>query len=334
MKHTTVALFVPHRGCPHQCSFCNQKSISGECKTITEKDVHSAVEIALKNPELENGEIAFFGGSFTAIERSYMTELLQAAKVHIDGKKFRGIRISTRPDAVDDEICRILKENKVVAVELGAQSLDDKVLSLNKRGHTVRDVENAVSLLKKYGFETGLQMMTGLYGSDDNESLETGRKIINLHPDTVRIYPTVVIENTPLAQLYKSGKYKAQTVDSAADICARLIEMFNKANIRIIRVGLHSGGGVEQDYVAGAFHPAFKEICESRIYLNRIKEQLDKFSVRRLYVYVPEGAVSQAMGHKKENIKKLEALGYKCSIKELHGIEKYQVLVKDTEYDT
>lgn len=324
---------MPHKGCPHQCVFCNQKSISGETKSISAEDVHAAVKDAEKNHSVENAEIAFFGGSFTAIPRDYMLELLTAAREHIDGVKFSGIRISTRPDAVDDEVCAILKENKVTAVELGAQSMNDRVLSMNRRGHTVRDVETAVALLKKYGFETGLQMMTGLYGSDEKESIETAEAIIRLHPDTVRIYPTVVIENTPLAELYRSGEYKAQTVDEAADICAKLILMFTKENIRIIRVGLHSGGGVDDGYVAGAFHPAFKEICESRIYLEEIKKQL-KNKKGSFTVFVPKRAVSQAAGQKKYNLIRLRALGCECRIRETEELSKYQVLVKDIEYDT
>ncbi len=329
MKHTTIALFVPHKGCPNQCVFCNQKSISGEMKSITAQDVHSSVIQSEKNHSVVNAEIAFFGGSFTAIPRDSMLELLHAAKEHVDGRKIKGIRISTRPDAIDREICEILKENKVTAVELGAQSMNNDVLSLNRRGHTAEDVKTAMSLLKEYGFETGLQMMTGLYGSDENESIETARAIIKLRPDTVRIYPTVVIENTELASLYRSGKYKAQTVGEAADICSKLILMFTKENIKIIRVGLHSGGGVDEGYVAGAFHPAFKEICESRIYLEEIKNQL-KNKTGSFTVYVPEEALSQAVGQKKDNLIKLKALGCECRIKELDGLSKYQVLVKDT----
>lgn len=332
MKHTTVALFVPHKGCPHQCVFCNQKSISGETKSITAEDVHLAVEQAEKNHTVENAEIAFFGGSFTAIPKDYMLELLNAAVIHIDGKKFCGIRISTRPDAIDREICEILKKYKVTAVELGAQSMDDNVLLMNRRGHTSADIKNAMALLKEYGFETGLQMMTGLYGSDENESIQTAEEIIALRPDTVRIYPTVVIENTPLAELYRSGEYIPQTVSEAADICAKLILMFHKENIRIIRVGLHSGGGVDEGYVAGAFHPAFKEICESRIYLNEIKNQLKNKG--SYVVYVPKGATSQAVGQKKDNLLKLKSLQFDCKIKESEELSKYQVLVKDIEHDT
>ena len=332
MKHTTIALFVPHKGCPHQCSFCNQKSISGESRSITAADVEAAVETAKQNPYLKNAEIAFFGGSFTAIDRGYMLSLLEAAQKYIDSVKICGIRISTRPDAVDDEICGILKSHGVTAVELGAQSMSDKVLMMNKRGHTAADVESAIDLLKKYGFETGLQMMTGLYGSDKNESIVTARKIIELKPDTVRIYPTVVMENTELADLYYKGIYRPQTVDEAAEICAELILMFESAGIRIIRVGLHSGGGVEQGRIAGAFHPAFKEICESKIYLKETESQL---AAKGEYtVYVPKGALSQAIGQKKSNLIYLAGKGYSCRFKESDSLVKYQVLVKEMKYDT
>ena len=329
MKHITVGLFVPHKGCPHQCSFCNQKSISGQLKELTPDDVHSAVSKAMENPNLKNAEIAFFGGSFTAIERDYMLSLLQAAAGYIDGEKFKGIRISTRPDCIDGEICALLKKHKVTAVELGAQSMSDDVLRLNRRGHTAREVENAVKMLKAYGFETGLQMMTGLYGSDGNESLETAEKIIALSPDTVRIYPTVVLENTHLAELFEKGEYTPQSVEDAVDVCSRLLMMFHKAQIKVIRVGLHSGGNVEEGFVAGAYHPAFKELCESRIYYNLNLDELKNKNITDCTVFVPQGALSQALGQKKQNLILLGEKGYNLSVKENRNLKKYQILIKE-----
>lgn len=329
MRHITVGLFVPHKGCPHQCSFCNQKSISGQIKELTAEDVHSAVSKAMENPNLKNAEIAFFGGSFTAIERGYMLSLLQAAAGYIDGEKFKGIRISTRPDCIDDKICALLKAHKVTAVELGAQSMDDEVLRLNQRGHTALDVENAVKMLKAYGFETGLQMMTGLYGSDGDESLETAQKIIALSPDTVRIYPTVVLENTHLAELFEKGEYAPQGVEEAVDICSQLLMMFHKAQLKVIRVGLHSGGNVEEGFVAGAYHPAFKELCESRIYYNLILDELKNKNVTHCTVFVPCGALSQALGQKKQNLILLGEKGYNLVIKENRDLKKYQILIKE-----
>ncbi|MBR3789881.1 MAG: radical SAM protein, partial [Clostridia bacterium] len=174
MKHSNISLFVPHAGCPNQCSFCNQKTISGRVKELTKEEVKRTLEFA-SNSKLsaENTEIAFFGGSFTAINRDYMISLLEEAKPFIDNGLFSGIRISTRPDSIDEEVLGILKSYKVTAIELGAQSTNDEVLLYNRRGHTKADIINASLLIKKYGFSLGLQMMTGLYKSTRNRDIET-----------------------------------------------------------------------------------------------------------------------------------------------------------------
>lgn len=333
MRHINVALFVPHNGCPNQCSFCNQRAISGHRNQVEPSDVDKAVQIALENPESKGGEIAFFGGSFTAIERETMISLLSAAYRHVENGSFKGIRISTRPDAVDEEICEILKTYGVTAVELGAQSLDDRVLMLNKRGHTADDIAKATKLLQKNGFETGLQMMTGLYGSTDEDSIETARKIIGLNPDTVRIYPTVVLENTELCELYRKGEYHPQGVEEAAELCTELLQMFEEAGIKVIRTGLHSGGDVEGEFVAGAYHPAFKEICESKIYLRKVTELIreNKIPEGKIEIRVSSKAVSQMTGQKKANIEALKKLGYEAKITADESIEKYKVYILRNE---
>lgn len=333
MRHINVALFVPHNGCPNQCSFCNQRAISGHRNQVEPSDVDKAVQIALENPESKGGEIAFFGGSFTAIERETMVSLLSAAYRYVENGSFKGIRISTRPDAVDEEICEILKTYGVTAVELGAQSLDDRVLMLNKRGHTADDIAKATKLLQKNGFETGLQMMTGLYGSTDEDSIETARKIIGLNPDTVRIYPTVVLENTELCELYRKGEYHPQGVEEAAELCAELLQMFEEAKIKVIRTGLHSGGDVEGEFVAGAYHPAFKEICESKIYLRKVTELIreNKIPEGKIEIRVSPKAVSQMTGQKKANIEALKKLGYEAKITADESIEKYKVYILRNE---
>ena len=328
MKHINVALFVVHKGCPHTCSFCNQRSISGSSKDITAADVHEAVKIAvgsLSESEAAGGEIAFFGGSFTMVERDYMLSLLEAAYEYVEKGIFKGIRISTRPDGISEEICDILKKYGVTAVELGAQSLDDRVLSLNERGHTARQVENASCMLKKYGFELGLQMMTGLYGSEDADSIETAEKIISLSPDTVRIYPTVVIKGTRLYDLMKKGEFIPKGVPETAELCARLIPMFENAGIKIIRVGLHSGGGVEEGFAGGAYHPALREICEGRIYYNSALEKLSKLGEGSYILNVSPKEISKMTGQKKENLIKLREKGYDCAVKGVEGLSKYEV---------
>ena len=328
MKHINVALFVVHKGCPHMCSFCNQRSISGSQKDITPDDVHSAVKIAvesLSENQAAGGEIAFFGGSFTMVEREYMLSLLEAAYGYVEKGIFKGIRISTRPDGIDGEICGILKKYGVTAVELGAQSLDDRVLMLNDRGHTAEQVETACKMLKEYGFEVGLQMMTGLYGSEDSDSLETAEKIIDLAPATVRIYPTVVLKGTRLYELMKSGVFTPKGVDETVDLCARLIEMFENAGIKVIRVGLHSGGGVEEGYAGGAYHPALRELCEGRLYYNRALKLLENYESGRYILGVNPKEISKMTGQKKENLIRLREKGFECTVKGIEGLSKYEV---------
>lgn len=325
-----VALFVPDEGCPHRCSFCNQKTISGKTKRLTTDDVISACETALENPErCKNGQIAFFGGSFTAIERSYMISLLEPAWQYVERKCFCGIRISTRPDCIDGEILQILKKYGVNSIELGCQSMDDEVLRLNERGHTSGDCEKAARLIKAQGFELGVQMMTGLYGDTNEKCLETARRLIALKPDTVRIYPTIVLENTALASLYKSGKYKAQTLEEAVWICSKLLYMFHESSIPVIRLGLHSGGNVEEGYVAGAFHPAFRELCEGKIYFDKTLRELEQENAKgkKTTVFVGEKYVSQFVGQKRCNIEKLLEKGYDIKIKTDSQLSKYEIRV-------
>lgn len=325
-----MALFVPDEGCPHRCSFCNQKTISGKVTPLKISEIDEACNIALDNIGCNEGEIAFFGGSFTAIDKEYMISLLERAYSYIEKGLFKGIRISTRPDCIDSEILTILKKYGVTAIELGCQSLDDEVLILNTRGHTQQDVVNASNLIKDMGFELGLQMMTGLYGDDDNKALKTAEKIVSLKPSTVRIYPTIVLEGTRLCELYNEGTYKPQTVEEAAELCKKLIVMFEKADIKIIRVGLHSGGNVQEGFVAGPYHPAFKEICESKIYLENVISQLKSKSIPEgmIEITVGKSYVSMLTGQKKANIHTLSTMGYKVKIIQNEEFEKYKVDVR------
>ncbi len=333
MKHINVALFVPDEGCPHRCSFCNQKTISGKTVPLTVDDIEKAVETALSSLECGEGEIAFFGGSFTAIEREYMLSLLKKGREYVEKGLFKGIRISTRPDCINEEILSLLKKNKVTSIELGCQSMDDEVLLLNERGHTSADVVKAAALIKKYGFEFGVQMMTGLYGDTREKSIETAKKLIFLKPDTARIYPTVVLQNTALASLYEKGEYTPQSTEEAADLCAELLLMFHEADIKVIRLGLHSGGNVEEGFVAGAYHPAFREIAESRIYLRKIKEEIEtqKITNGKIEITVGSSYISMASGQKKSNINELSLMGYTAKIKGNSEYKKYEVSVRLTE---
>lgn len=309
VKKGNISIFIPHLGCPHKCSFCNQNVITGNEKQPTPQDVKNAVDTALKRKGYEY-EIAFFGGSFTAIDRQYMISLLEAAGEYVKNGSVCGIRISTRPDAIDEEVLEILKSYGVTSIELGAQSMDDEVLKANLRGHTSADVENASRLIKEYGFELGLQMMTGLYLDTDEKAIQTAQRIIDLAPATVRIYPTAVLKGTYLARLLEDKAYKAQTVDDAANLCTTLVPMFENAGIKIIRLGLHSSEELKKNIVAGAFHDSFGEIVKSRFMLNRIL----KYPPDDYEIFVNSKSVSQLKGQQKRNIYFLMEAGYNIKV--------------------
>ena len=332
MSHSNISVFVPHKGCPNDCSFCNQRAISGQTVPATPNDVENAVKIAIEyNVDPKNTEIAFFGGSFTAIERDYMISLLTAAKHFLDTYNFKGIRISTRPDCINKDVLSTLKEYGVTAIELGAQSMVDEVLTANRRGHSADDVRKASKLIKDYGFELGLQMITGLYKSDFEKDEYTAREIIKLKPDTVRIYPTVVLKNTLLSYLQEKGEYMAPNAEESAPFCAKLLQMFENEGIKVIKLGLHSSETVESDMVGGAYHPAFRELCEGEIYLQKILEKLEKKDKNREYViYVDKKVLSKVKGQQKRNEKALKNQGFSCIIKGKENLEEIQIEVAET----
>ncbi|MDE5946655.1 MAG: radical SAM protein, partial [Oscillospiraceae bacterium] len=327
MKHNNISIFIPHIGCPNKCSFCNQHTISGTQKAPTADEVKETCKKAYEEiKDKSNTEIAFFGGSFTAIPHRYMIELLESVQKFIDtgdGRGFRGIRISTRPDCINREILDILKKYNVTAIELGAQSMCDTVLEANDRGHTSEDVVKASTLIKEYGFELGLQMMVGLYKSDFSDECHTMDKFIEIHPDTVRIYPIVILKGTKLAELYESGEYvpvKAMEKKiSVVSIVAMMLRCFDREGIEVIKCGLHASEFVEKDMIGGFYHPAFKEICESYIYkleienvVNRLKYNGEK---RDLYIIaVNPSCISKAMGHKKLNYEFFKKCGINIKI--------------------
>ena len=319
MKHANIAFFIPHIGCPNKCSFCNQNTISGKTeipKTEDIKSVLSEVTERMSYEEAAKSEIAFFGGSFTAIEREYMIELLDAAAPFVGEGKIGGIRISTRPDAIDDEVLGILKRYKVTSIELGAQSMRDDVLLKNMRGHTAEDVVRASNLIKKYGFSLGLQMMTGLYCDDDAGAIETANRIIALKPDTVRIYPTVVLDGTYLGELFKKGKYLPQSLDETVSLCANLIDMFEENRIKVIRVGLHDQPDIKEKFLSGAYHPALGELISGERFYKKAISLFKEIYIEKgkVNVAVNPACLSQMIGQKKKNIIRLKNDGYDVTV--------------------
>lgn len=331
MAHNNVSIFVAHVGCPNICSFCNQHTISGSQSAPTIDEVRSTCEMAFNQIEdKSNTEIAFFGGSFTAIEKSYMVALLECVQDFIGKDKFVGIRISTRPDCITSEILDILKKYNVTAIELGCQSMKDSVLTANRRGHTAQDVYNACELIKSYGFELGLQMMVGLYTSTIQDEYYTMNEIIKLNPKTVRIYPTVVLKGTHLDELMQSGEYKLYSLDTMVDICSDFLTQFNNSGINVIKCGLHSSELVEAEMTGGYYHPAFRELCESRIYRNII-ESIVKENPNRVNnaysIFVSSRYISMATGQKKSNIKYFKDRGILLSILGADNLNKYECLL-------
>lgn len=265
-KCRIIPLFIPHAGCPNQCVFCDQRKISGAGTPVMPEQVVAEIEKGLLHAGV-GCELAFYGGSFTAMDMEVQRGLLAAAQPFVESGAAARIRLSTRPDAVSPEICAMLREYGVSTVELGCQSMDEGVLKKSRRGHTPKDTKNAVACLKEWGFSVILQMMTGLPGDDGSQSAETAKQLIALQPDGVRIYPTVVLRGTELEAMMHTGKYTPQTVEAAVELCASLYEMFRERHIPVIRVGLNptedlSGGEV----VAGAYHPALGELVLSELY--------------------------------------------------------------------
>lgn len=312
------------------CSFCNQNKITGQSYQPTAKDVEKTLDKAVSDlgERTDNAEIAFFGGSFTAIDRAYMLSLLDATKKYRD--KFCGIRISTRPDYIDEEVLEVLKTYEVTSIELGAQSMSDDVLSANNRGHSADDVFKSSKLIKSFDFSLGLQMMTGLYKSDIQKDLYTAETFVKINPDTVRIYPTVIMKGTKLAELYLNGEYIPYSLEKSVNLCSKLIELFEKNNIKIIRLGLHYSDSLVNNSYGDNYHPAFKELCENKLFYDKFIEKAKGFfsSDEIKEVVVNPKSLSKFLGQKKSNVKKLNELGYNFSVVFDDTLQKYDLCLK------
>ena len=310
-KKTNASVFIPHLGCPHECSFCNKNAITEQEKSVSVYDVSSILEEHARSLKRRNksAEIAFFGGTFTALDSRYREELLLIADKFIKQYPdlFDGIRCSTRPDYIDDEILSQLSEYHVTSIELGAQSMDDEVLAANNRGHNSEDVRKAAELIKAHrgGFELGLQMMTGLYKDTVQKSLYTADEIIRLKPDTVRIYPTVVFEGTELHRINHTPFTEEETIE----LCGEIYGRFVRNHIRVIRIGLNYSGNV------------IGELSISRYYYHKMLSFMKNSGSRKFKIFTDKRNISKINGHQCENKIKLEQLGFTYKIKEKKGTE-------------
>lgn len=315
-KQYIIPIFVPHLGCPNDCIFCNQKSISGQKKNITKEDAKKIIDDYLKNIKSEEAqvEIAFYGGSFTAIETNLQEELLEMAYEYIKEGKVESIRISTRPDCINKEILKRLKKYKVKTIELGVQSANDYILKRANRGHTFEDVKKASKMIRWNGFKLGHQMMVGLPESTRIDEINTAKALIKLKPKMVRIYPVLVVKNTELEKEYQEGKYEPLPLVQAVEVCKELVRMFADKKIEIIRVGLQNTDEIaepeskQSEVVAGPYHPAFRQLVESSMWYDAIVGKIKKLNVKVKEVEVSVNPIdaNNVIGHKKENVMKLK----------------------------
>ena len=310
-----IPIFIPHLGCSHQCVFCNQRTISGNDRVHLE-DVSAQIEGALRTirrDEVDRLEIAYFGGSFTAIPQTVMLHLLSLAQRYVESGAVDGIRFSTRPDAVSEQTLDLLSAYTISAIELGLQSLDDAVLAASERGHTAAVAEDACRRIVARGYRLGGQMMLGLPQSTPDSERYTARKIVALGAAEARIYPTVVLKDTPLALATERGEYRPLTVEEAVVRAARVLRILEEAGISCLRIGLCENEGLRSGSVlGGAHHPALGELVRSRLYLERMQELLDEEPLPTqgsIAVFsVAPGAISQAIGQHRSNLHQLSQL--------------------------
>jgi len=310
LKHYTIPIFIPELACPHQCVFCDQKKISGQQEIPDIIDIKNKIKTYLKTiPEKRSRvEIGFFGGSFTGLSLEKQEIYLKAAAEFVKGRRVEGIRLSTRPDYINKEILDLLKKNKVITIELGAQSMDAGVLAKSGRGHTVEDIEKASKMIIDYGFELGLQMMIGLPGDTLEKALHTAKRIVELGAKNTRIYPTLVIKGTQLEHMYKSGTYQAMRLTEAILWAKDLYLYFEEKNINVIRIGLHPSEELNTNHslVAGPYHQSFRELVMTEIWKEHLFEKIEFKPDKAIMIYVPLDQLNFAIGHKSENVKLLE----------------------------
>lgn len=303
-RHYIIPIFVPHKGCPHDCIFCNQKRITGQIEEVSSRFVGEEIDKYLKTIKRQDTtvEVSFFGGSFTGLPINTQVDLLEPAKKAMDERKIDAIRLSTRPDYIDPNILDVLKSYGVSIIELGVQSMDSGVLDISNRGHNVDDVYASSKLIKSYGFTLGLQMMVGLPGDNEDKDLETACRFVEIYPSMVRIYPALVIKDTYMEDMYRRGEYMPLSVDEAVNICSKLYLIFEKAGINIIRIGLQPTDNINigKDVVSGPFHPSFRELVESKILNDMVFLMYGNIPHRNLQIKINERSLSKLYSNRKK----------------------------------
>lgn len=309
-KHFIIPVFIPHQGCPHKCVFCNQQAITGfrQSLPMTADGFRRHVQTFLnyKRKKRNIVEIAFFGGNFLGMPPDRINSMLSEARAFVESGQVDGIRFSTRPDTIDEKRLEGLRPFPVTTVELGAQSMDDGVLSASQRGHTSADTERGVFCLKTYGFQIGLQMMVGLPGDNGDSSIQTAEKLARLGPDYIRIYPTIVLSGSRLGDWYKNGHYTPWSIEKSIHIVKKIYYIFKNHNIRVIRMGLQASEDLNQgdEILAGPYHPSFGHLVLSSLFLDKAQKALanrKRISAHALIRVHPRN-ISRAQGLNKSNI--------------------------------
>lgn len=302
MRKKIISIFVPHLGCPHDCIFCNQKKITGQSTSLEGKDVKKEIEKALETLDKSKYEIeiAFFGGTFTAIDLKKQEELLSVAFEYKSKGDIQKIRLSTRPDAIDQEILSFLKKFSVTTIELGVQSMDEIVLKQSLRGHTCEDVYKACDLIKNNDFELGLQMMIGLPEDSAEKDIKTAMEFIKINPKMVRIYPTLVIKDTQLYSLFEKNLYMPYDLDKAIEISKQLLVLFETNKIPVIRLGLQASDEISlsNQELIGPYHPSFRELVETELYKDFFIYKKDFLKEE---IFCKRGEISKIVGNNKKN---------------------------------
>lgn len=307
-----IPIFISHRGCPHQCLFCNQNAIAGTGPAHDNTDVSTVVATWLaRSPGHKEVQIAFYGGSFTCLPETEQLQLLSKVQPFINDGRVDGIRLSTRPDCVTEENSLFLVKNGVKTVELGVQSLDDSVLQRARRGHSADESRRAMHILRHNGLQVGVQLLPGLPGETTGSFLRGVHEVVDFSPDLVRLYPAVVVANSELAEIFYRGEYRPLTLQKAIALTRRAKELFDSAGIPVIRMGLQPSESLDKEVVAGPYHPSFGELVTSRNWLRKIRERLSCLAVdERLEIHISHRDHSAVVGMKKDNVKRLEKLGY------------------------
>jgi histone acetyltransferase (RNA polymerase elongator complex component) len=308
-----IPVFIPNQGCPHQCIYCNQEKITDQSGTpVDASHVRNRLDQAVRSPRFtsyEEREVAFYGGSFTSLGKKRITELLEAVKPYMEQGLFSSIRVSARPDAIDGERLELMRNLGVSIVELGAQSMDDNVLSLSRRGHTAADTTASVEILKKYGFKVGIQLMPGLPGDSKEGFFRTINNVIGLKPDMARLYPAIVIEDTELADWYNHKRYQPLTLEEAVLICREACISLERNGIPVIRIGLMSSPSLlmEGQIVAGPWHSAFGFLVRSDIHLKGIQDLLPGHGdVSQIGIRAPLREIPLVRGYKNQGLRLIE----------------------------